>query len=185
MSLARTKTISSRRTTRSKCRTALTVAGLVLAFGALFTAAGQSGGPYVLDRSVTGNGGGESSAGSFAVTGTVGQALAGANSIGTGRAIRGGFWQPNFSPTAAPVTLAGRVIGPSGGPLVKARVVLESGFSLLPRVALTNAFGYFQFDDVEVGYLYVLSVSSKRYSVEPVTVFVQGDITELVLTAAP
>jgi hypothetical protein len=163
--------------------------GVVLAVSVYFlgvvTVSAQSGGAYQLDQSVTCSGGGQSAGAGFSLVGTAGQTFAGTNSIGGGRAVRGGFWQPSFSPTAAPVSISGRVVTAFGVPVNQARVVLHDGLTPIPRAVLTGPFGFFQFDDVAVGRIYVLSVSSKRSIVEPVSVFVQGDVTDLVLTAGP
>jgi hypothetical protein len=65
-------------------------------------------------------------------------------------------------PTAAPVSVSGRVIRADGGGIAKARVELigPGGEKL---VALTNPFGYYHFDGVVAGSTYILSVSSKQY----------------------
>ena len=47
------------------------------------------------------------------------------------------------------------------------------------RRARTNSFGYYRFDNVPAGQDYVISVSSKRYSFQPKTVFLYEDLVEL------
>lgn len=87
-----------------------------------------------------------------------------------------------LAPTAASVSVSGRVLTAEGMPLKNATVVITNtnGDS---RTALTSSFGYYRFDDVEVGHSYVVSVSSKRYQFEPRIISVQEEILELDLTA--
>lgn len=66
------------------------------------------------------------------------------------------------APTAASVSVAGRVLTPSGSAISRAEVLI-----MMPngevRAALTNSFGYYRFDGVPVGASYALSVKHKRY----------------------
>ena len=82
------------------------------------------------------------------------------------------------APTAASVSISGRVFGGSGKGLRNAYVILtdEQGRS---RTVQTSAFGYYRFEEVEVGRTYILTVQSKRYEFEPQVVFVTDEITEL------
>ncbi len=68
----------------------------------------------------------------------------------------------NLAPTAAGVTVAGRVSSPSGYGLPQVRVTIDGGGLAEPRSTLTNAFGYYSFPDIESGRSYVVSVSSNR-----------------------
>ena len=52
------------------------------------------------------------------------------------------------------------------------------------RTTWTNNFGYYSFDEVEVGRNYIIQVNSKRYSFEPQVVFVTEE-TEVNFTASP
>lgn len=71
-----------------------------------------------------------------------------------------------FVPTAAGVSVSGRVTTPEGSGLRGATVTMtdEQGVS---RVATTASFGYFRFDDVPTGQNYVVAVRSKRFNFEP------------------
>jgi len=60
-------------------------------FTVLTPAAGQSGGPYILDWSTIDGGGGTSSSGQYVLTGTIGQPDA-AYSAGGNYEMLGGFW---------------------------------------------------------------------------------------------
>lgn len=122
----------------------------------------QSGGAFEITQSVIANGGAKSDGGTFSLTGTIGQPLAGTNSTGGGFTVRGGFWQDFFNPTAAMVAVSGRVTQADGRGISKARVILTDAGGAT-RIVLTNPFGNFRFDDVEAGRMYIFSVSGKRY----------------------
>lgn len=68
-----------------------------------------------------------------------------------------------LAPTAAIVGVGGRVTTADGRGLGNTRVsvVLPSGES---RFAMTNQFGYYRFDELEVGQAYVVQVSNKSYT---------------------
>ena len=87
-----------------------------------------------------------------------------------------------LAPTAANVSVSGRVLTPNSRGLMNATVTLidASGNS---RSARTNPFGYFHFDAVQAGQTYVINVRSKSYSFLPQIVTVMGDLTELNFTA--
>ena len=68
-----------------------------------------------------------------------------------------------LSPTAAGVSVSGRVMTASGQGLRNAIVTIsdQAGHT---RSAITSSFGYYSFTDVEVGQSYTVSVSSKRFT---------------------
>ncbi len=137
---------------------------LVLAFTALSASAQiATGGAYALEQSVIANGGGNSAAGNYAVDGSDGQSAAGTNGSGGAYSLRGGFWNPLPGPTAANVTISGRVIRDDGLGIRNVRVTITGNSLTSPRTALTSSFGHFTFDDIEAGQSYVISVTSKRY----------------------
>jgi len=74
--------------------------------------------------------------------------------------------------TAAPATISGRVVDANGRAISRTRVILQGGNLTELRTALTNAFGYYQFDNVETGESYALRVETKRYRFENPTIFV-------------
>lgn len=82
------------------------------------------------------------------------------------------------APSAARVAIGGRVENGGGSGIGRVTVILEDP-SGETRVAITNAFGYFRFDDVEVGRTYLVSASHKRYSFASQTVQVQDEVTDL------
>jgi len=87
-----------------------------------------------------------------------------------------------LSPSAANVSVSGKVFTPQGSGLTNAIVILtdQDGNS---RTARTTSFGYFRFNEVEVGQTYVINVSSKRWQFKPQVISVNEEITELNLTA--
>jgi hypothetical protein len=62
-----------------------------------------------------------------------------------------------LNPTAARVPITGRVLSPNGFGIGGVRVVLSGDDPSETRAALTNGFGYYVFDDVEVGKAYIIS----------------------------
>jgi len=81
---------------------------------------------------------------------------------------------------AANVSVGGRVLTDKDGrPVTRAKVTLtdQNGTA---RTALTNAFGYFRFDDLEVGENYVFTVQHKLYEFAPRVVSVNEDIGEII-----
>ncbi len=132
----------------------------------------QSGGTFSLSHSVVASGGGsDSTGGSFSVSGTVGQGHAGTRSTAANYDLRSGFWFQNLIPTAASVSVSGRVATFEGRGIANARLTLLSPDGTI-RAANSNLFGYYRFDNVEVGQTYILEVNSKHFSfAEPVRVF--------------
>jgi CSLREA domain-containing protein len=67
-----------------------------------------------------------------------------------------------LGPTAAEVTIGGRIRDQKGNPLGQVRVTLTAPDGQT-RTATSTTFGNYRFPNVEVGETYVLTVSSKRY----------------------
>ena len=83
-----------------------------------------------------------------------------------------------FSVTAAAVSVNGRVTDSFGQGVSKTRInMTKSNGEILS--AITNSFGYYQFDGIEVGQNYVLQASSKQYQFQnnPRVLFVNEDLT--------
>ena len=131
---------------------------------AAHSAFSQTGGGYDLSHNVVASGGARSSAGGFAIDGTVGQPSAGTISAGTSFSLRGGFWAfQTLAPTAAQVSVAGRVLTADGLGIRNASIKLTGADGAI-RFTRTGSFGFFSFEGVEVGAIYVLEVSSKRFT---------------------
>jgi hypothetical protein len=90
-------------------------------------------------------------------------------------------FEPNLSPTAAPATIAGRVVSADGMGLRGVSVRLMNASTGEMRSALTNGFGYYIFEDMPTEDFYIVSVSSKRYTfpVSVRTFTLQDSLTEL------
>ena len=84
----------------------------------------------------------------------------------------------SVGPSAASVSLSGRVSDPYGMGVSRASVTMYS-MSGATRTAYTNMFGNFAFNDVQVGETYNFIVQSKRYAFTPRSVSVVDDIKDL------
>jgi uncharacterized delta-60 repeat protein len=87
----------------------------------------------------------------------------------------------NLAPTAASVSVSGRVSSAKGIGISRASVSITDSLGNV-RVVKTNSFGYFRFDEIEAGQTYVFNVSAKGYSFAPQLVNVSEDIADLNLT---
>lgn len=116
------------------------------------TAAGQSGGAYVIREFVIASGGSQNAAGgTFNLAGTAGQGVAGSQSSGGQFVVAGGFWaEPQLAPTAANPSIYGRVILAGSG-MQRVTIELQNLVTGSLRTARPNAFGYYRFDDVPIG----------------------------------
>ena len=81
-------------------------------------------------------------------------------------------------PTAANVTVSGRVLSPSGRgiPLAMVHVTDQSGNI---RTARTNQFGYYRIEDIGVGETLIFNVYAKSYQFTTRVVNVTDSITDL------
>jgi subtilisin-like proprotein convertase family protein len=85
---------------------------------------------------------------------------------------------------AANVPVSGRVMTAAGQPISQATVRISDDAGNT-RVAVTNPFGYYSFEDVAAGRTYTLTASKKRYRFNPVFVTVGDEITGLDIVANP
>ncbi len=155
---------------------------LTAAFG--MTVYAQSGGVYQIEKSVIAGGGETSVGGQYSLTGTIGQAAAGTISSGGTYRVFGGFWHPEFAPTAAHISLSGKVLTNDGRPIAQAWVTLVDANGATRRVT-SNGFGYFRFDSVEVGQVYLFTATHRQYLFVTRAVLVNDEMTGLDLTALP
>lgn len=95
-----------------------------------------------------------------------------------------GAFESQLSPTAANVSVSGRVLTADGSGLINATVILTDTLGN-SRTAVTTSFGYYRFDEVRAGETYILSVASKRYQFNPQAVNVLEEINELNFSALP
>jgi hypothetical protein len=141
------------------------IVSLFFAISLASVAIGQiaSGGQFTLTQSVIAGGGNSMQSGQFKVDATTGQSVAGQKASNQPFGVHAGFWTPeDLLPTAEHVSLAGRITTADGRGIQNVRVTM-TGPDGLSRYALSGPFGYFRFDDVEVGMTYVFSVTAKRY----------------------
>ncbi len=88
----------------------------------------------------------------------------------------------NFAPTAAGVSVGGRILNADGNGVRNAIVslTLANGEVLTTR---SSAFGYYNFDDLEAGQTIVVSVISKRFQFVPQVVTLNESVAELNFSA--
>lgn len=79
-----------------------------------------------------------------------------------------------FAPTAASVSIGGRVMSAAGRGVFGTRVSLTDAGGVI-RYATTNPFGYYNFAEIPAGSTYVLVVAHKRYEFTPRVVTVGDD----------
>lgn len=89
-----------------------------------------------------------------------------------------------FVPSAASVSISGRVMVGKNTGVRNARVILTDSHGNT-RTVLSSSFGYYRFENVAVGEIYVLNVYSKRYQFNPQVVSVMEEINDLNFSALP
>jgi hypothetical protein len=138
---------------------------------------------FTLEKAVVATGGGESAGTTFSVRGTAGQPAAGQTS-GTTFQLQGGFWSANpVAPTAAGVTVAGRILSADGRGLRNAVVYLTDADGTT-RSTRTGSFGYYRFDGIAAGQIVVIGVSSKLYRFEPRVLILNDSLADIDFTPA-
>ncbi len=88
-------------------------------------------------------------------------------------------------PTVSTALVAGQVTTSSSNGISNAKVTITNASTGVYRSVSTNAFGYFTFADVEVGELYIFSVSHRHHSFTPQTLTVWDNIDDLLFVALP
>lgn len=132
------------------------------------TAQIATGGNYTLTQTATASGGasgaGASTGGNYSIEGTVGQAAAGTKQTSGSYNFQPGFWtaQPILAPTAAEVTVGGRVLTADGRGIRNVRVIWTDRNGET-RTVISGAFGHFRFTGVAAGETYIFNVAAKRY----------------------
>jgi hypothetical protein len=81
-------------------------------------------------------------------------------------------------PTAASVSISGRVLTSSGRGLAKALVQLTDSEGNT-RTARTNPFGFYRFEDVQAGQTVILTVVSKQFQFAPQVLNLNEELTHL------
>jgi len=142
------------------------------------------GGTYSLEQSVIASGGQVSTGGTYSLEGTSGQSVAGTRSAEDPYGIDPGFWQSSLVPTAALVSVTGRVVTQDGRGIVGVRLTLVDPLGNTFQ-SLSSSFGAFQFDAIGSGQAYVLTITSKRFQFTPQVVVVNDQISDLKIVAQP
>jgi Carboxypeptidase regulatory-like domain len=88
-----------------------------------------------------------------------------------------------LAPSAANASVRGRLISPFGRGLANAGVAITNTATGEIRYARSNQLGYFNFQDLAVGNVYVVEVNSKRFVFNSQSFTLNEDLTDLVLTA--
>lgn len=83
-----------------------------------------------------------------------------------------------LAPTSALVSVGGRVLTAKGRGVSKALVTFTDANGET-RIALTNPFGYFRFDEVQAGETYVFTVRHKQYQFTPQVLTVNEELADL------
>lgn len=85
-----------------------------------------------------------------------------------------------LAPTAANVSVSGRVLTAAGQGIRNVRVTLTAPDGSV-RTAVTGSFGYYRIDDVETGHTYVFQVASRRYAFSQPTraITVNDELTDI------
>ena len=101
------------------------------------------------------------------------------NTLGTTGFLSGiAYYFPTFAPTAASVSVSGRVSDANGNGISRARVILTDSNGET-RYAFTSSFGYFRFDEVEVGETYIFEIRHKRYQFAPQVLTIHEAVEDL------
>lgn len=140
----------------------------------------QTGGNFTITESVVAGGGQSSNGGMFAVDGTIGQSIAGEDSIGGMFSVSSGFWLPQFAPTAAVASISGRITTSRGRGIRNVVITLTNATTGENRFVKSKAFGFYRFGDVTVGQSYILTVNAKLFQFDPNTRFINllEDVTD-------
>lgn len=88
----------------------------------------------------------------------------------------------NLAPTAASVTVSGKVQTPDGRAIPLAVVSIADSSGQI-RTAVTNSFGFFKFEEVEVGQTYIIFTRAKGSNFSTQVLAVDGEVGNILITA--
>lgn len=159
-------------------KTCLSICLVSMILSMLIPVFAQSGGTFVIQKSVIAGGGGQAVGGGFTLDGTIGQSIAGTSSTGDGFELGGGFWGGGGAAPAADVTVSGRVLTPDGRSLRNTIVSLIDSAGVR-RFATSSSFGVYSFANVRTGETYTMTVTSKRYRFTPQILAINSSIANL------
>ena len=156
---------------------------MIITFSSVIAAKAQiaQGGTYKLEQSVVAAGGASADASGnlYKLDSVIGEPVAGTTSSAGTYSVKGGFLSsPTIAPTAASVSISGRVLTADGSGLLNARVTLTDPTGNT-RTITTRKGGAFSFDDVEAGAVYIIRVGSRRYTFAPQIVSPVENLSEV------
>lgn len=96
--------------------------------------------------------------------------------VQVGEVVTCTFTNTQLIPSASNVTVSGQVLDQLGQPLSNVRVALTDIHGAT-RTVLTSSFGYYSFNEVESGQVYVISAASKRHTFQSQILSVGDDIS--------
>ena len=142
------------------------------------------GGVYTLKQTAIAAGGGQNSAGGqFTLDGTIGQFVAGQQTVSSAFIVGSGFWNP---PAHTMVSVGGRLITSAGRGIRNGRVFITgpNGTSL---TMVTGPLGFFRFDNIEIRNTYTLSVMTRRFLFAQPTQMINpaDNVSDILFTALP
>lgn len=88
------------------------------------------------------------------------------------------------APTAASVSISGRVLTADGRKISKARITLTDTNGQT-RFALSNPFGFYRFAEVAAGETFIIMVKHKRYTFAPQVINITEESQDFDITAQP
>ncbi|MGH9948820.1 MAG: choice-of-anchor Q domain-containing protein [Pyrinomonadaceae bacterium] len=100
-----------------------------------------------------------------------------------GRVDIGAFESP-FAPSAANVSVSGRVLTSAGRGIARARVLI-SDINGVSRSTLTSSFGYYRFENIEIGQTYQMSVLAKGFSFDSLILTLKDELSDYDFIALP
>lgn len=139
---------------------------------------------FKLEQSVIASGGGtaaDAGGNTFALVSTIGQPVAGGGATNAPFKVESGFlYGTVLVPTAATVTVSGRVLTAQGKGILRVTVKMTDAAGQT-RTAVTGKGGVFYFTDVAAGETYVFSVAARSFTfaVPVVVKSVTEDLTDM------
>lgn len=142
----------------------------------------SSGGSFTLEQTVISGGGAtDSTGGNFKIEATIGQPAAGTSSNVLPFDLQNGFWTAEpLAPTAAEVTISGRILTSNGIGIRNVFITLTEMTGTTHTVQ-SSSFGYYRFTNLVAGQMVIISVKAKQFNfLQPTQiVFINDDISEL------
>ena len=158
---------------------------VVLMLSLAMPADSQSGGGFLLTETVIAGGGEQSTADGFTLDATIGQPGSGGPLTAGRFVVTSGFWNyAPLAPTAAGVTISGRIVTAEEQGIPDARVFLQTQQGEI-FVARSASFGYYIFEDIVAGQSVFVTVEHKLFTFPPQTVTVLDSVTGLDFVGQP